>query len=1307
MRLLSKRLVRFRRWLRLAGSALVLSATVACAQPSLTNTCTVDGKVVYQRIDGFGAASAFGSGWTTGWADLFFSTNSGVGLSLVRNRIAPDGTTPDWSMMQMAQARGARVWSTPWSPPGAYKSSGIVNGGNFDSDYNQAYASQLAGYVLNMRTNYNVNIYAVSVQNEPDYSTLAYESCSWSSQQIHDFIPYFYQALSNNGVASTKILIAEEGLWQFDLAATAMDDLTTSNQVGILAAHDYDYSVAPVPNQGKPLWETEVSAFGDFDGSITNGLYWANQIHDFMTGVQANAFNYFYLIGLGPDDNEGLTDIYGNPGKRLYAFGQFSRFVRPGFYRIGAAAETAALISAYQDPASGSFAIVAINTNTAGVTEIFSLTNFTAGAVTPWITSATLSLSNQAAVSVVNGAFSYALPPQSVVTFVGGTNFQAAVTQPPQDETVQAGQNAAFTVSASGALPLAYLWQQNGVSIAGATNATYGLTNVPASASGSQFRCVVSNVYGASTSSVAVLTVTLPACAEPPPGIVAWWADARTGQDIVGGNNLVLMYGVGFTNAFAGYGFVLDGVSNYLELPLNLIPAANANPFSLELWFQTTGGGVILGQQYYQPQPFGNAGPNWVPELYVGTNGILYAQMFWNGSYEQISTSQPVNDGAFHHLAVTYDGVNELVYLDGVQIGRQRMQYSTFAANFSTQLGTGYTAYWPAGNGGWYSFHGVLDQPTLYTNALTAAQVQAIYNAGSIGKCSDEMLPAIIVQPADQTAAVGATAIFSLGATSLLPLTYQWFRGSAVVPGATNATYFLTPVTVSLGGSGFACVVANANGSITSSVAFLTLAQPGCAPPPPGIVAWWSDGSTAVDLVGGYDGVLENGAGFTNALVGNGFAFAGGTGYVQLPPALFPFTNAGPFSFELWFETTAGGVILAQQNGTPPPAGGALTAGWLPYVYVGTDGNLRVQMFWDGTVNDQITTSTPVNDGLYHHVAVTYDGTNEMAYLDGAEIGVKSLPYSNLATNWFLQFGTGYTEYWPAGNGGWYAFDGVIDQPTLYSNALTAAQVLAIYNAGGAGKCMNVLQPVIVAQPTNQTIPAGATAVFSVSATSPLPLSYQWLTGATAVTGATNAALGLTNVPASLSGSQFSCVIASAVAVITSSTATLTVTTTPPVLSPIANRVVNAGVTLTITNVATDSDLWAQTLSFNLVTAPAGAALNASSGIFTWRPAVAQANSTYLTTLKVTDSGTPPLSATQSFSILVNPLPRPALGLSRLTNGWLLSVTGPAGPDYSLQGASNLLNWSTLTASNSPALPFNWTDSNKVPARFYRVLIGP
>ncbi len=48
-----------------------------------------------------------------------------------------------------------------------------------------------------MKATYGINLYALSMQNEPDVNTTNYESCVWTGQQFHDFIPYLATALSN------------------------------------------------------------------------------------------------------------------------------------------------------------------------------------------------------------------------------------------------------------------------------------------------------------------------------------------------------------------------------------------------------------------------------------------------------------------------------------------------------------------------------------------------------------------------------------------------------------------------------------------------------------------------------------------------------------------------------------------------------------------------------------------------------------------------------------------------------------------------------------------------------------------------------------------------------------------------------------------------------------------------------------------------------------------------------------------------------------------------------------------------------
>ena len=167
---------------------------------------------------------------------------------------------------------------------------------------------------------------------------------------------------------------------------------------------------------------------------------------------------------------------------------------------------------------------------------------------------------------------------------------------------------------------------------------------------------------------------------------------------------------------------------------------------------------------------------------------------------------------------------------------------------------------------------------------------------------------------------------------------------------------------------------------------------------------------------------------------------------------------------------------------------------------------------------------------------------------------------------------------------------------------------------------------------------------------------------------------------------------------------------TPPVLSPIGNQTVNIGQTVAFTASATDTDLPPQTLTFSLLNGPGNATLNTNSGAFAWRPLVSQANTTNAFTLKVTDSGSPSLTATQSFKVAVSPLALPILSLPAWNNGsFTLQVSGQAGPDYAVQVSTNLTDWSTVWTTNSPPTPFGWADTNAsaAPFRFYRVLVGP
>jgi PQQ enzyme repeat len=82
-------------------------------------------------------------------------------------------------------------------------------------------------------------------------------------------------------------------------------------------------------------------------------------------------------------------------------------------------------------------------------------------------------------------------------------------------------------------------------------------------------------------------------------------------------------------------------------------------------------------------------------------------------------------------------------------------------------------------------------------------------------------VPAIAIQPSDQTVSAGQTATFTVAATGSAPLSYQWQRGASPLAGATASSYTTAVTTSSDNGSGFAVVVTDASGSTTSRSAAL------------------------------------------------------------------------------------------------------------------------------------------------------------------------------------------------------------------------------------------------------------------------------------------------------------------------------------------------------------------------------------------------------------------------------------------------------------------------------------------------------
>ncbi len=172
-------------------------------------------------------------------------------------------------------------------------------------------------------------------------------------------------------------------------------------------------------------------------------------------------------------------------------------------------------------------------------------------------------------------------------------------------------------------------------------------------------------------------------------------------------------------------------------------------------------------------------------------------------------------------------------------------------------------------------------------------------------------------------------------------------------------------------------------------------------------------------------------------------------------------------------------------------------------------------------------------------------------------------------------------------------------------------------------------------------------------------------------------------------------------------TIVVTESNSAPVLTPITNRILHAGSTLTITNTASDPDLPTNLLTFSLPAAPPGAAIQGSSGILTWTPTDSQIGTNGFT-VRVVDNGSPPLTNTTSFTAVVVPPPA-ILSIGLAGTNVTLVWSAVSGRSYELQFKNDLTasNWTALlprvTATSNTAGQSDTFSTQ----RFYRVFVLP
>ena len=490
--------------------------------------------------------------------------------------------------------------------------------------------------------------------------------------------------------------------------------------------------------------------------------------------------------------------------------------------------------------------------------------------------------------------------------------------------------------------------------------------------------------------------------------------------------------------------------------------------------------------------------------------------------------TRTVNDGLWHHVAGVYDGLAMYLYVDGT-LDVSQPSTGTIAQN-NIPLAIGDNNEPPSGFS--YFFNGLLDEVSLYNRALSADEIAAIFAAGQGGKCSGPQPPSIVTQPADQTVTIGQRATFSVVAGGSPTFVYQRTVNSTNIDGATNGTLTLSNVQPSQAGS-YEVIVTNSFGSTNSIPALLTVNPlPTCDAVPSGLVDWWPGEEDASDRTGANNGTLQGTASFGIGEVHEAFSFDGTSGFVSIPnsPSLDSFTSA--ITVEFWMNS-------ARLTANPTWAG-LVCKGNDSWRVMGTSEGNTVYAAFNGVTPVDLFGNRNVNDGQWHHIAATYDGSTMSIYVDGTLDASQSA--SGVINQNTLPLDLGANSGSPG-----LMFSGLIDEVSLYNRALSSDEIAAIYAAGSSGKCFTGIPPSITSQPVSQTVNANANVTFSVGAAGTSPLHYQWQFDGTNISNATNSSLTLQNVQGPNAG-VYAAAVTSPYGSTISSNAVLTVLTFPPTI---------------------------------------------------------------------------------------------------------------------------------------------------------------
>lgn len=642
------------------------------------------------------------------------------------------------------------------------------------------------------------------------------------------------------------------------------------------------------------------------------------------------------------------------------------------------------------------------------------------------------------------------------------------ITQTPQSAVRFVNGTVTFQVAAIGSHPFTYQWEFNDAPIPGATGPALVMKDLTPADAGT-YTVVITNPYGAfdASATLAILAPSKLAATATDLGPVGYWRlDETSGAvayDYWGGRDGAVRSGAtingtgpvppdfqGFDAENKAYSFNNSGMVEVLD-PLNL----NSATITIVAWIKPNG-----AQEDYDGLVFCRGG-NTVAGLDYQTGGQI--GYHWNDAAETYNFQSGMYplDGVWNFVALVVEPTQATVYCDD----GTGLYYNINTVNHATEEFNG-TLRFASDSGTGRFFNGMIDDVVIYDRPLTEAEIASLNTAGRTGAYAGPIPATIVAQPKSDIIQVGAPFTLNVQATGSVPLTFQWQKDGADIPGAVRSSYALAAASYADAGT-YTVKVSNAGRSVTSSPATL-----GVKPPPEFINL--ADGLV---LHLKFDGDYQDGSGRGNhgtkvgepvfvpgklgqALEYNTITAEGVYNHVTLgTPADLAFGADVDFSVSMWVKYSGLPGDLPFISNTQSSMGGAGFTICPAYNQTGLWWGLNdfdTPAAWPG-VGYQGDTASVLNDGQWHNIVVAFDRQGDATtYIDGMLKDVRSL-----AGTWNVTTGTPINIGQASGT---YGEDGTfqIDDVGVWRRALSTYESQAIYTVGQKGLSFDTAGPVTI-----------------------------------------------------------------------------------------------------------------------------------------------------------------------------------------------------------------------------------------------------